>query len=68
MKNEFTTGRLYHNYFLKAGITLLSVPVNKMKKHWGRFRKEMEMPLLSDAVSQGLIDFFEEMGYSGKNI
>ena len=65
MKNEFTPDRLHNSYFLRMAVTALSVSVKKMKSYWGWFRKAAKKPpLLADAVSEGIIDFFKEMGYS----
>ena len=65
MKNEFTQDRLYNGYFLKMAVAALSVSLKKMKTQWRRFHKaNKKPPLLADAVSEGIMDFFKEMGYS----
>ncbi len=65
MKNEFTPDRLQNNYFLKMAAAVQSVSAKMMKVHWSRFRKATKKPpLFAEAVSEGILDFFKEMGVS----
>jgi len=64
MKNAFVPGRDYNSYVLKMAISFVSISANKMKSHVRRFRRSKKKPsIFADAVSEGLIDFFKEMGY-----
>jgi len=64
MKNAFVPGRAYNSCVLKMVISFVSVSANKMKSHVRRFRRSEKKPsIYADAVSEGLIDFFTEMGY-----
>jgi hypothetical protein len=68
MKNEFAPGRAYNNYFLKMVISAVAGSIKWMKTMLSMFRyAEEKPPFLADAVSEGLLDFFKEMGYSSKN-
>lgn len=64
MKNDFTQTRVQDRYFLKMQAPVGSGIVRRIKSIIKSFRKtENKLPFLGEAVSQGILDFFEEMGY-----
>jgi hypothetical protein len=68
MKNELAPGQTQNNYFLKMMISVVAGSLNWMNTMLGIFQKpKQKPPFLAEAVSEGFLDFFKEMGYSSKH-
>jgi hypothetical protein len=64
MKNDLTQTRIKERYFLKMATPTDSGMVRQIKNFLnGLGKSEKKPPFFADAISNGILDFFKEMGY-----
>jgi hypothetical protein len=65
MKNDLIQTGTENRYFLKITAPVANSAVRQIKNILiGLKRSKKKDPILSDAVSKGILDFFEETGYA----